>query len=59
MLRLVFEQLVGHPYDTAKVCVPSLIYTVQNNLLYIAVSNLPAATFMVSYQLKVRTASLM
>uniref|UniRef100_A0A915L2Q6 Uncharacterized protein n=1 Tax=Romanomermis culicivorax TaxID=13658 RepID=A0A915L2Q6_ROMCU len=45
-LNMVFDQIVKQPIDTIKVCVPAMIYTIQNNLLYVAVSNLDAATFM-------------
>ena len=42
------EEIVKKPIDTLKVAVPAFIYTVQNNLLYISISNLPAAVFQVS-----------
>lgn len=42
------DNIWRQPMDCLKVSVPSIIYTLQNNLLYIALSNLDAATFQVS-----------
>ena len=46
--QLLKSEIVDNYYGTLKVSVPSLLYTLQNNLLYVAVSNLDAATFQVS-----------
>ena len=45
---LLYQSIIGNPLDTLKLSVPALIYTVQNNLQYVAISNLDAATFQVN-----------
>lgn len=41
--------------DNWKLSIPALLYVVQNNLQYVAATNLDATTFQVSYQLKILT----
>ncbi|CAJ0603062.1 unnamed protein product [Cylicocyclus nassatus] len=54
----LLNQVVRQPYDTLKVCVPAMVYIVQNNLFYVAASHLDAATFMITSQLKIFTAAI-
>ena len=52
------RHVIQAPMEVAKLCIPSLLYCVQNNLLYLALTNLDAATYQVCYQLKILTTAL-
>ncbi|OWA54033.1 UDP-galactose translocator [Hypsibius exemplaris] len=52
------EEIIRKPMETLKVAVPAFIYTFQNNLTFVAVSNLDAATFQVVSQIKILTTAI-
>lgn len=58
----IFGELYKHvwasPNEMVKLCVPSFLYTIQNNLLYLALTNLDAATYQILYQLKILTTAI-
>ena len=47
MAKLLYTEVLSKPKETAKLLIPALLYTVQNNLLFIALTNLDAATYQV------------
>ncbi|XP_018323200.1 UDP-N-acetylglucosamine transporter [Agrilus planipennis] len=58
LLDEVKRHIIKQPLDTLKVCIPSFVYVIQNNLLYVSASHLDAATYQVTYQLKILTTAL-
>jgi len=58
LFRKLNEEIYRKPADTLKLAVPSGLYAIQNNLIFVALSNLNAATYQVSYQLKILTTAL-
>jgi solute carrier family 35 (UDP-sugar transporter), member A1/2/3 len=57
-IKAIKEEVVGQPMEVLKLCVPSVLYVIQNNLLYFALSHLDAATYLIGYQLKILTTAL-
>ncbi|XP_037087439.1 UDP-N-acetylglucosamine transporter-like [Pollicipes pollicipes] len=53
------REVLGQPWHTLPLAVPSFLYTIQNNLVFVALTYLDAPTFQVSYQLKILVTALM
>jgi len=56
--RTVLATLLGSPAELLRVCVPALLYTIQNNVIYAALAHLDAVSFQMAYQLKIVAAML-
>ena len=57
-LRLLYDKVVAEWSTTLRVAVPAILYVVQNNVLFIAATELDAPVFQVLYQLKILTTAL-
>ena len=57
-LQLLRHHLWAERDQTLKLAVPAICYAVQNNLVFVAISNLSAAAAQVIYQLKTLTTAL-
>ncbi|XP_048586800.1 UDP-N-acetylglucosamine transporter [Nematostella vectensis] len=54
----LIDKLFSQRWTFLKLSIPSLLYTMQNNLLYLAMTHLDAATFQITNQLKIMTTAL-
>ncbi|UYV69792.1 SLC35A2 [Cordylochernes scorpioides] len=57
--RLLVHTIVKQPMDTLRVMIPAIVYTIQNTLIYLGATHLDAATYQVTYQLKILTTALL
>jgi len=58
LIRSIKENIFDRPKDFFRILIPSLLYLVQNSLLYVAISNLTAPMFQVTYQCKLLTTAV-
>ena len=58
LVQSIQQNIIERPYDALKIMVPALLYLVQNSLLYLALSNLTAPVFQVTYQAKLVTTAI-
>lgn len=58
LIRVLNDEIYSKPHDTSKLAIPSGLYAIQNNLLFLALTYLNAATYQVTYQLKILTTAL-
>ena len=58
LMKSVKDNIIDRPLDFLRILIPSLLYLVQNSVLYIAISNLTAPLFQVTYQAKLLTTAI-
>lgn len=49
LLKTLGSEVIFKPSETSKLAIPSSLYTIQNNLILLALSSLDAATFQVCF----------
>ncbi|PIO66786.1 UDP-galactose transporter [Teladorsagia circumcincta] len=57
--RSLHDAIWQKKMETLKVCIPAFAYAIQNNLYYIALANIDATTYTVTYQLRILTTALL
>lgn len=58
LLSALLDNVIRSPFELLKLSVPSLVYAIQNNMAFVALSNLDAAVYQVTYQLKIPCTAL-
>ena len=58
VMKSIQENILDRPKDALKIMIPALLYFVQNTLLYVALANLTAPLFQVTYQTKLVTTAI-
>jgi solute carrier family 35 (UDP-sugar transporter), member A1/2/3 len=58
LVRTIKRDIVNQPVEMLKMFVPAGLYCVQNNLAYVAISNLDGPTYQLLYQLKILTTAM-
>ncbi|XP_034018380.1 CMP-sialic acid transporter [Thalassophryne amazonica] len=56
--KAIVEHIFCSPKELLKLSIPSIVYAFQNNMAFIALSNLDAAVYQVTYQLKIPCTAL-
>lgn len=57
-ILFLINNLFTNPMATIKLSVPSVLYVVQNNLVYVAMTHLESTTFQITNQLKILTTAI-
>jgi len=56
--KMLVNEIFGKESDYIKVTIPAVLYLIQNNLNYFAVSKIDAATYQITYQMKIITTAV-
>ena len=56
--NIIYQQIINNRMDSIKTGIPALLFTIQTNLVYLAISNLDAAVFQVTFQIKILTTAI-
>jgi len=56
---VIYQSFTVNKYETLKICLPALLFVVQNNLFYFAIQRIDATLFSVAFQLQLLTTALL